>query len=116
MPGGPGTSFLDGASGFPCIVNDDGQSTRLNRWSWNEEVNMLYLDVPVQTGYSYTDVQNGTFDFLTHAFVPGADPSHVQNLTTVAATMSSQDPSRTLNTTQQVARQMWRICQVWFQE
>src|SRR3569833_2884118 len=75
LPGGPGTSFLDGASGFPCSVDDDGQSTSLNPWSWNNEVNMLYIDVPCQTGFSYTNLQNGTFALLTNTFSPLANGS-----------------------------------------
>jgi len=79
---------------------------------------MLYIDVPCQTGFSYTNPQNGTFDFLTNAFSPLANGSDqvATNLTTVTGTLSSQSPFNTLNTTAQVARQVWRICQVWFQE
>jgi carboxypeptidase C (cathepsin A) len=116
MPGGPGSSFLDNANGLPCTVNADGQSTSLNPWSWNNEVNMLYLDTPVQTGFSYTNAESGMFDFLTRVFTPTNDEDVTTNITTVKATLSSQNPANTLNTTQQVARQMWQICQLWFQE
>lgn len=36
----------------PCFVNKDSNSTYLNPWSWNNEVNMLYIDQPVQVGFS----------------------------------------------------------------
>ncbi|KAF3760885.1 putative carboxypeptidase S1 [Cryphonectria parasitica EP155] len=116
MPGGPGTSFLGGGSGFPCSVNADGNGTTLNPWSLNSQVNMLYVDIPVQTGFSYTEVQNGTFDVVSGLFTPGTEADVVRNSTTTAATMSSQDESRTANTTLQVARQMFQLSQVWFQE
>ncbi|KAB5572158.1 Alpha/Beta hydrolase protein [Coniochaeta sp. 2T2.1] len=118
IPGGPGTSFLDGGSAFPCDVNADSNSTTLNPWSFNGAVNMLYVDTPVQTGYSYVNPQNGTVDLFTYDFTPledsGEEPE--TNLTTVQATISSQDNADTLNTTQQVARIMWTFAQVWFQE
>lgn len=116
IPGGPGSSFLDGSSGFPCSVNPDGNSTSLNPWSLNGNVNMLYVDVPVQTGFSYTEAQNGTFDVVANLFTPGAEEDIVINGSTTVASMSSQDGSRTLNTTQQVARQVWQFSQIWFQE
>lgn len=118
IPGGPGESFLDGASGFPCTINRDSNSTLLNPWSWNNDVNMLYLDVPVQTGFSYTNLQNGTFDLVSNDFTPASNGSDgVQtNLTSVAATFSSTSPHHTANTTGLVARQIWQISQVWFQE
>lgn len=129
IPGGPGSSFLDGSSGFPCSVDAGGNSTTVNPWSLNGRVNMLYVDVPAQTGYSYADARNGTFDVVASLFTPAGDgdddddddddaaaaAAAVGSRTTVAS-MSSQDGSRTLNTTQQVARQVWQFSQVWFQE
>lgn len=116
MPGGPGTSFLDGASGFPCAVEPDGNSTSLNPFSFNNHVNMLYVDMPVQTGFSYTEAQNGTFDVVANLFTPGGGESSVVNSSVTMASMGSQDGSRTANTTAQVARAMWQLAQVWFQE
>ncbi|KUI74065.1 hypothetical protein VM1G_09709 [Cytospora mali] len=118
MPGGPGESFLDGASGFPCIVNPDSNSTTLNEWSWNANVNMLYVDMPVQTGYSYTSILNGAFDTISKEFIPLNSTNQTVEATqeTFIATMSDQSQSRTANTSIQVAQQMWQISQVWFQE
>ena len=36
----------------PCFVGRDSNSTYLNPYSWNNEVNMLYIDQPVQVGFS----------------------------------------------------------------
>lgn len=44
----------------PCFVHSDSNSTYLNEWSWNNEVNMLYLDQPVQVGLSYDVLTNVT--------------------------------------------------------
>ena len=79
---------------------------------------MLYVDSPVQTGYSYTNAQNGSVDLFTGQFTPLSNPDDkvATNLTTVQGTLSSQSLTDTLNTTQQVARVMWLFSQVWFQE
>ncbi|KAF5661628.1 carboxypeptidase S1 like A [Fusarium circinatum] len=68
--GGPGSSSFDNTNGFPCSVNADSNSTTLNEISWNKHVNMLYIDQPLGTGFSYVDLVNGTFDTLTQTFTP----------------------------------------------
>lgn len=42
----------------------DSNSTESNPWAWNEHVNMLYVDQPVGTGFSYDALINGTKDLL----------------------------------------------------
>ncbi|ORY83855.1 Alpha/Beta hydrolase protein [Protomyces lactucae-debilis] len=55
LNGGPGCSSI----GYglltehgPCLI--DGESTRRNKRSWNNIANMLYVDEPADTGYSFT--------------------------------------------------------------
>lgn len=45
MNGGPGSSSMIGLlqENGPCSVNPDSNSTTLNPWSWNTNVNMLYI-------------------------------------------------------------------------
>jgi hypothetical protein len=45
MNGGPGSSSMLGllVENGPCYVNADSNSTYLSEFSWNNEVNMLYL-------------------------------------------------------------------------
>ncbi|EDN07998.1 hypothetical protein HCAG_04508 [Histoplasma mississippiense (nom. inval.)] len=49
----------------PCFINPDSNSTTLNQYSWNNEVNMLYLDQPVQVGLSYDTLANYTKNLIT---------------------------------------------------
>ncbi|KAI6784370.1 Carboxypeptidase [Emericellopsis cladophorae] len=57
--GGPGCSSEDGAlmEVGPYRVNEDG-TLRLNEGSWNEFANLLFVDNPVGTGFSYVDTDS----------------------------------------------------------
>lgn len=45
----------------PCLVNLDGKTTTLNPFSWNNLSNMIYIDQPIGTGFSFgTDTVNST--------------------------------------------------------
>lgn len=118
LGGGPGITSLDGMSGFPCFINPDSYSTTLNEFSWSKNVNMLYIDQPVGTGFTYVDLQNGVLDVLTQTFEP---VSRLKNLpalnhTTLPATLDITGPVTAANTTLSAARMMWRFAQVWFKE
>jgi len=39
----------------PCRVAPTGNSTIPNEFSWNNKANLLFLDQPVNVGYSYSD-------------------------------------------------------------
>lgn len=74
MTGGPGCSSevaLFGENG-PCTVNENGTDTINNPYSWNTKANMIYIDQPAGTGFSYgkgmdhneTGVAQDMYDFL----------------------------------------------------
>lgn len=55
MTGGPGCSSevaLFGENG-PCTVNEAGTNTSTNPYSWNTNANLLYIDQPTGTGFSF---------------------------------------------------------------
>ncbi|KAM0546446.1 hypothetical protein ACHAPJ_010913 [Fusarium lateritium] len=115
--GGPGSTSFDNTNGFPCSVNPDSNSTTLNEISWNRHVNMLYIDQPLGTGFSYVSLLNGTFDSLTQTFTPVKDGKIPEtNVTFSQATFDSGAIETVPKTTMSGARTLWAFAQVWFNE
>ncbi|KAG6007202.1 hypothetical protein E4U21_006221 [Claviceps maximensis] len=124
LNGGPGGSSMIGLlqENGPCFIDEDSQSTIHNPWSWNNHVNMLYIDEPNHTGFSYDEPTNvtiysgaqaGDIDIVPSDF--SKEPPRL-NLTTRAGTISSQKPSHTTNSTQQAAHALWHFAQTFFTE
>jgi len=78
MTGGPGCSSEVAlfAENGPCKVNSKGTDTEKNQHSWNSHANLLYIDQPTGTGFSYgtgldhdeAGVARDMYDFLQHFF------------------------------------------------
>ncbi|KAH3761407.1 Serine carboxypeptidase 2 [Pelomyxa schiedti] len=79
--GGPGCSAV--GEGFfevgPFVAEPDGESLRVNQWSYNTVANLIYLDSPCGTGFSKPTIAGNivtsdsvatseAFDFLTQFF------------------------------------------------
>lgn len=102
----------------PCYVNSDSNSTRLNPNSWNNEVNMLYIDQPVQAGFSYDSLKNYTQDLIsgeTQEILPGATVPE-QNATFLVGTYPSRNSNNTSQGSRNAAVAIWHFAQIWFQE
>ena len=109
----------------PCFVCEDSNSTYLNPYSWNNEVNVLYLDQPVQVGYSYDTLHNGTLDFGSNVEHFGIGDITIsdfsegvpqQNNTFYVGTFASQNLTFTANSTTHAAMALWHFAQTWFEE
>ncbi|KAK2602378.1 hypothetical protein N8I77_008916 [Diaporthe amygdali] len=131
LNGGPGASSLLGmlSENGPCAINADSNSSTLNPWSWNNEVNVLYIDQPVQVGFSYDTLHNGTYDLLAMDLM---DDSHEEsfpiklddfadgipetNSTFYVGTFASQNSTLAPNSTDHAAVALWHFAQTWFEE
>ncbi|KAM0283417.1 hypothetical protein ACHAQH_002541 [Verticillium albo-atrum] len=113
--GGPGSPSTDQALGSngPCRVQSDSKTTMLNGDSWNNKANLLYIDQPVQTGFSYNKVTPGRLGLIQGYVYPAGTPAPDNDPVLFDGKFSTQDVSQTLNTTQSVARVMWDFMQVW---
>ena len=49
----------------PCRVLGDSKTTKVNEWSWNSHSNMLYIDQPVQAGFSYDTPTPGRLNLVS---------------------------------------------------
>jgi hypothetical protein len=119
-PYAPSSSAPVGKNG-PCLVATNSKDTILNPWSWNNEVNLLYIDQPLQTGFSYDRLVDGTINqALSPIYVEVADFSisgmPIVNNTFLAGTFPSNDPSTTARSTSDAAFAIWHFMQTWTQE
>jgi carboxypeptidase C (cathepsin A) len=79
---------------------------------------MSATDQPVQVGFSYDTVMNGTYDILTGQVIPlpeGA-PLPQQNATNLVGAFPSQKAANTAIGTENSARALWQFAQVFFSE
>ena len=80
---------------------------------------MLYIDQPVQTGFSYDTLVNGTLDQITGVYTPvdfSAGVSIEPNVTFLLGTFPSQDPSSTARGSGRAASALWHFMQAWIAE
>jgi carboxypeptidase C (cathepsin A) len=122
LQGGPGVPSITAAVGEngPCAVLSDSKTTELNPWSWNDKVNMLYVDQPVQVGFSYDSLTTGVLDEIQSPFfyVPNNFSTGVPetNLTFLTGTFASRNPSAAPNTTVAATKIMYSFMQAWMQD
>lgn len=120
LAGGPGESSIytaaNGESG-PCYTNADSNSTSINPWSFNNHVNMLYIDQPNMAGFSYDSLINGTLNLIDGTITPMSASSDFQpDPVTLSGVFPSQNSNHTVRTTAFGARTLWSFMQTWLAE
>lgn len=124
--GGPGaaSSFSAMTENGPCYVNEYANDTVFNPYSLNENSNLLYIDQPVQAGFSYSSFYNSTYNFLAlDTSVSPVTPMDAydgdipsENSTFKYGVWADQSSSHTVSTTMDAARPVWHFLQSWFEK
>lgn len=104
-------------------MNEFSNDTILNPYSLNQHSNVLYIDQPVQAGFSYSTFMNSTFNFNNlDPFASSITPFDSyngdvppENATFKYGVWADQNPSRTANTTENAMKPLWHFLQGWFQ-
>lgn len=73
---------------------------------------MLYIDQPIQTGYSYGSLINGTLDLLDGTLAP-LEAGSTFNDTVLLGTIPNQDSLGTTQGSKRGAVAIWHFMQVW---
>ncbi|KAI6257057.1 hypothetical protein MCOR19_006503 [Pyricularia oryzae] len=119
MNGGPGSSSMPGLfnENGPCFINPDSKTTRLNPLSWNNKVNMIYIDQPSQVGFSYDVLRNVTVDLFggTRTLAPGS-PIPPTNTTFRVGTLPSNNQNSTAVGSVNGAIALWHFFQIFLSE
>ncbi|KAI5250265.1 alpha/beta-hydrolase [Aureobasidium subglaciale] len=117
IQGGPGapTSVSAVNENGPCTLLNDSRTAVNNPWSWNDRVNMLYIDQPVQTGFSYDILRPGVIAEPLSPFT--VLPAQLEtNDTTLAGVFSSGNSSLVPNSSMAVAPAFWDFMQIWSED
>jgi carboxypeptidase C (cathepsin A) len=97
----------------PCEVIEmarDVFGTRARDWGWDRSSNLLYIDQPNQSGFSYDILVNGTLDLIsgeTQSPPSSTTPSNLE----LNGTFSSERESAITNTTETSAYAVWHMLQ-----
>lgn len=116
--GGPGSSSMVGLFQElgPCSVveiDEETLGTIAREWGWDRSSNILFIDQPVQVGFSYDTLTNMSLNLLDEVFsveptdVPVSQPPY----TFLNGTFSSSDDFRTANTSAIAAQSIWHFLQ-----
>ncbi|KIW64375.1 hypothetical protein PV04_09314 [Phialophora macrospora] len=116
--GGPGSSSMVGLfqEVGPCQVVEvaNGQlGTTARDWGWDRSSNIVFIDQPVQVGFSYDVLTNSSLNLLEETTVspPTSGPNTQPAYTFLNGTFGSGNPSFSANTSQTAAHSMWHFLQ-----
>lgn len=112
--GGPGSSSMIGLFQElgPCSVDSNGTVVS-NPFAWNNASNMIFIDQPATTGFSYTKLVPGYVDPSTDSLIvlPNATcPEYAQGYGT-CGTYSAPNVTLTANSTESAAKNFYRTLQ-----
>jgi carboxypeptidase C (cathepsin A) len=116
--GGPGSSSMVGLfqEVGPCQVVEVARGklgTIAREWGWDRSSNIVFIDQPVQVGFSYDQATNASLNLLdeTLTYPPASLPFTQPPYTFLNGTFSSDNPTSTANTSAVAAQAIWHFLQ-----
>ncbi|KAF1845461.1 alpha/beta-hydrolase [Cucurbitaria berberidis CBS 394.84] len=121
--GGPGSSSMIGLFQElgPCEVvplENGSYGTQSRLWGWDRSANLLFIDQPTQTGFSYDERVNASIDFKEHfpfqyesRLKPQPLPAGVPSWRFINGTFASGHQNNTQDSTAIAARACWHFLQ-----
>ncbi|RPA93452.1 carboxypeptidase S1 [Choiromyces venosus 120613-1] len=119
----PLTVYLNGGPGSSSIaageVNNDSATTAPREWAWNKLSNMLFIDQPVQVGFSYDNLHNGTWGWNSekkkweYKLVGFQGEIPPNNATFYTGTFPSMETKYATNSTHTSSEAFWYAMQGW---
>ncbi|KKA26396.1 hypothetical protein TD95_001405 [Thielaviopsis punctulata] len=118
--GGPGqssiTNFFTGQGA--CSVVEKGMGnleTVVNEWGWDRASNMLFIDQPIRTGFSYDSLNDGFLNLTSQAYILTEVSSADTNLPPILRPNGTfPSVTSTITTTRQAAAVVWKSLQGFF--
>jgi carboxypeptidase C (cathepsin A) len=100
----------------PCEVvqaNDGSYGTQSNMWGWDRSSNVLFIDQPTQTGFSYDEAINGSLDLTNNQLfsTPQSLTKGFPAWSLLNGTFSSGHEYSTQNTSVIAASASWHFLQ-----
>jgi carboxypeptidase C (cathepsin A) len=118
MNGGPGSSSMVGMfqEVGPCQVVEIAQGrlgTQARDWGWDRSTNILFIDQPVQVGFSYDVATNASLNLVNEviSYPPSSVPNTQPSYTFLNGTFASANPASTANTSETAAQSVWHLLQ-----
>ncbi|KAF2739603.1 carboxypeptidase S1 [Polyplosphaeria fusca] len=117
LNGGPGSSSMIGLflEAGPCGVvqlSDGSFGTQTNMWGWDRSSNVLFIDQPTQTGFSYDKAENKSYSLVADEyFPPGPVPYNTPPWSFLNGTFATGDVYNTQNTSLIAANAAWHFMQ-----
>ncbi|KAF2866923.1 Alpha/Beta hydrolase protein [Massariosphaeria phaeospora] len=117
LNGGPGSSSMTGLfrEMGPCEViqlQDGTYGTEPMTWGWDRSSNLLFIDQPTQTGFSFDDAVNGSLNLIDGSHGdPQTVPTGLPTWAVLNGTFASGHKSSTQNTSIIAASASWHFLQ-----